>query len=68
MIVKCQMKLKKKNRSKDRRIKEKIMSEKLNKKTGVCILAGISLHVIIIVISVIATGKEAAQSGEVSHA
>ncbi len=43
------------------------MSEKLNKKTGVCILAGISLLVIIIVISVIATGKEAAPSGEVSN-
>ncbi len=36
---------------------EKMMGEKLNKKTGVFILAGISLLAIIIVISVIATGK-----------
>lgn len=52
----------------DQRLKEskkKNMSEKLNKKTGVCILAGISLLAIIIVISVIATGKKVAQSGEV---
>ncbi len=41
------------------------MNEKLKNKTGVYILAGISLLAIIIVISVIATGKEAAQSGEV---
>lgn len=44
---------------------EKIMGGKLNKKTGVCILAGISLLAIIIVISVIATGKKVAQSKEV---
>ncbi len=43
------------------------MGEKLNKKTGVYILAGISLLVIIIAISVIATRKEAAQSEEVSN-
>jgi len=45
--------------------KKKNINERLNKKTGVCILAGIGLLAITIVISVIATGKKAAQSGEV---
>ncbi len=45
--------------------KKKIMGEKLNKKAGVCILAGISLLVISIVILVIATGKKVAPSEEV---
>ena len=43
-----------------------IMSKNVNKKIGIYILAGIILLVIIIAISVIATGKKVPQSGEVS--
>jgi hypothetical protein len=44
-----------------------IMSKNVNKKIGIYILAGIILLVIIIAISVIATGKKVPQSGEVSN-
>ena len=42
------------------------MSKTVNKKMGICILAGIILLVTVIAIS-IATGKKFSQSGEVSN-